>query len=387
VSEAQQTATSRVVVATIARPTGKTGVQTHFNTFLDYMRRSGRTPGLVTPFSAYPRLGAAIFAPRVFLARVSPSLDVWWYEHWHYEFLKLGLKRSLHGAGPCVVYAQCPISAKAALESRDGPHQRVVMAVHFNVSQADEWAAQVKLSPASGVYRSIQERERRVLPAVDGLIYVSDFSRRMTLEAVPAAEGVPSAVLPNFVDAPAGQRSRKPTRDLISIGTLESRKNQAFLLHVLAAAAKRGHIYTLSLVGDGPERASLVALAATLGIQEQVAFLGYQADARRLMPDHRAYVHAARMENLPLSLIEAMADGLPVFAAPVGGIPEVFDGGVEGAYWDLDDAGAAAMRLIEVMESPDLYEAQSTAASKRFQEHFATPIVASRLLQFVEHPA
>jgi glycosyltransferase involved in cell wall biosynthesis len=112
--------------------------------------------------------------------------------------------------------------------------------------------------------------------------------------------------------------------DLVSIGTLEPRKNQAYLLRVLAAINAQGRAYTLSLVGQGPDRKQLKDLARELGVAHQVRFLGYRGKAAHLLAGYRAYVHAATMENLSVTVIEALASELPVFAAPVGGIPEIF---------------------------------------------------------------
>jgi glycosyltransferase involved in cell wall biosynthesis len=114
-----------------------------------------------------------------------------------------------------------------------------------------------------------------------------------------------------------------------------------------------------------------------------VQFLGFQGNAARLLSGHRAYVHSALIENLPIVLIEALASGMPVLAAPVGGIPEVFDDGREGCYWPLDDPAEGASRLIALLEDTARYSAMSVAAVHRFEQHFETSVVASRLLDFL----
>ena len=112
-------------------------------------------------------------------------------------------------------------------------------------------------------------------------------------------------------------------------------------------------------------------------------FLGFQGNAARLLSGHRAYVHSAVIENLPIVLIEALATGIPVLAAPVGGIPEVFTDGGEGFYWPLDDPAEGASRLIALLEDPARYAALADAAVQRFEQHFETSVVASRLLDFL----
>jgi glycosyltransferase involved in cell wall biosynthesis len=379
----RQSTTRPIVIATIARPEGVTGVHTHFNAFLATLHRAGHGAKLVTPFTGQKKLAAAVFAPRRVLPPVSAELNVWWYEEWHYRMLKRALARELRDAGPVTVYAQCPLSARAALEVRDGSHQRVKMAVHFNGSQADEWVSQVGLSRDSRVYAGIRWREQAVLPRLDGIVYVSQYMRGVIQSAVPGVQEVPAVVVPNFVETRADVPSQVPIADLISIGTLEPRKNQAFLLHVLHEAQQLGHKYTLSLVGDGPSRASLEQLTAQLNLGDQVRFLGQQPDARHLLPAHRAYVHAATMESFGIVLVEAMAAGLPVVAAPVGGIPEVFADGREGAYWNLDDPVHGARTLIALLEDPARYDAAAAAARSRFESSFEANVVAGRLLEFL----
>jgi glycosyltransferase involved in cell wall biosynthesis len=375
--------TRPIVIATIARPDGLTGVHTHFNTFLDALREAGHPAKLITPFSGQQRLASAVFAPRRILSRINPDVNVLWYEQGHYRMLKRALARELRGAGELTVYAQCPLSARAALEVRDGPHQCVKMAVHFNGSQADEWVSQVGLRPSSRVYADIRRRETSILPRLDGIVYVSRYMRDRLEASIPGLTAVPSTVVPNFISTAESHAPDQPMADLISIGSLEPRKNQAYLLQVLSEAKKTGHRYSLSLVGDGPGRPGLGALAKDLGVDEQVAFRGQQPNARRLLAGHRAYVHASRIENLPIVLVEALGAGLPIFAADVGGVGEVLSDAAEGRFWDLENPGDGAAKLIAVLEDRDRYEEMSQRARTRFRTHFDPDVLVSRLRDFL----
>ena len=372
-----------IIIATIARPTGWTGVHTHFTEFMRVLEGNGHRANLVTPYTGQQRLASTLFAPRRVLERVNPSMNVWWYEEGHFRMLKRALSTALRGAGEVTVYAQCPLSARAALEARTGPHQKVKMAVHFNGSQADEWVSQVGLSPTSRVYAGIRARERRVLPALDGIVYVSRYMQSELERAIPALREVESAVVPNFVPAIAPTGVQDKTGDLISIGTLEPRKNQAYLLRVLYEEAQLGYRYSLTLVGDGPDRTALESLAGQLGIREQVVFRGFEANARQLISRHRAYVHASRFENMPLVLIEALAAGLPVLAAPVGGVAEIVTDGTEGLYWDLNDPAAGARKLASLLEDGHRMDAMSHAAAVKFASTFESNAVAGKLLNFL----
>src|SRR3954466_8800504 len=96
-------------------------------------------------------------------------------------------------------HGRAPPSARAALAARAGPHQRVVLAVHFRISQSDEWADKGHIARGGPLYRSIRDFERRTVPAVDGLVFVSSWARSSLHQWMSEAAGVPGVVIPNFV--------------------------------------------------------------------------------------------------------------------------------------------------------------------------------------------
>lgn len=264
--------------------------------------------------------------------------------------------------------------------------QPVVMVTHFNTSQADEWADEGELPRDGRLFRSIRSSEERVLGGLDGIVYVSEFTRAGLEARLPALRDVPGAVIPNAVASrPATHGRAEPRADLITVGRLDSRKNHRYLLEILAAAAERGHRYTLSVVGDGVERSALEARATELGLADQVTFLGYQADARALMREHRIYCHTSTTESFGIVLAEAMAEGLPVIAAPVGGVPEVVRPGTDGLFWPLDDSVAAADVLIGLMGSPAEQSDLAAAARARAEVEFTADVAGQRALAFLEN--
>jgi glycosyltransferase involved in cell wall biosynthesis len=374
----------RVIVATLLAERGETGVQSHFNAFRRYLNENGGDVDVVTPFRAPAALVYPIFGIRKLIDLVSGAMSVRWYRHWHYVFLKLVLRRILADGRARVIYAQCPLSAKAALAARRGVYPPVVLVVHFNGSQANEWAQKGKIRIGGRTYRAIQRLEARVLPRVDGIVYVSNFMKAQLQQRIPALSEVRSAVVPNFHERQSGPvASIDVNGDLITIGTLEPRKNHRYLLQVLAHAARQGKCYTLTVVGQGPLRAELEHLTRELNISKLVRFIGFQPDASRFLRRHRVYVHSAINESFGIVLIEAMSAGLPILAAPVGGIPEVFRDGFEGFYWPLDDVPAGARRLITLMEDSELYRRMSEAATRRFIDRFEMTRVAGELRDFL----
>jgi glycosyltransferase involved in cell wall biosynthesis len=374
-----------LIIATILREQGVTGVHTHFRQLCRYLDDNGSPAILVTPFSWGRPLIRPVFGVRYLLERLSGSANVWWYRHWHEVFLRQALRRRLATVDDCVIYTQCPVSARAALRARRGPHQRVVMAVHFRISQADEWADKDKgqISRGGKMFRAIRSLERAVIPRVDGLVYVSGWGRDALLRWFPDAAAVPSAVIGNFVAPLAVKSRRESIGDLVTVGNLEAVKNHRYLLQVLAQAKQAGRAYTMDIFGEGPMRHDLQQMIRSLGLERQVRLRGFHSDVRGLLPGYRACVHASYSESLPLALIEAMAAGLPIVAANTGGVSEIFDEGTEGRFWPLDDPAAAAKVLIDLMDNESERSTIAAAALARFRREFDAEVVAPRLCSFL----
>lgn len=280
------------------------------------------------------------------------------------------------------IYAQDPLSANAALHAKADLNCRVVAVVHFNVSEAQEAVVKGETAEGGVLWRSLMKTESTVLPQLNHLIFVSEFMRRVVVDRIPTAANVAQTVIPNFPSYPedCANEESDVAGDIISIGTLEPRKNQQFLLHVLSACNQREYRYTLTLAGNGPSRESLEHLAAKLNITEQVRFLGFVPNGAALISSHRVYCHSSQMESFGIVLTEAMARGVPVIAAPVGGIPEVFSDNVEGRYWDLDDPDGAADILICLLEDSMRLQQMSYQAKRTFDNKFHPDVLSEKWL-------
>lgn len=392
-----------LIIATIMPGEGTSGVQTHFRELRSYLDGIGTPSVLLTPFSWARPLTVPVFGLRLALRRVSKPAGVVWYRHWHEVFIRNALRRHLAKQDDCVIYAQCPLSARAALRARRGPRQRVVMAVHFAVSQADEWADKGQIARDGKVFRSIRRLEEQVIPQVDGLVYVSRWAQEALLGRLPEAAAVPSAIIGNFVAAgpvaagpvaeePGAEEptakgplasAREPSADLVTVGALEPVKNHGFLLTVLAAASRAGYGFTLDVFGDGPLRGSLERQAQELGLAGQVRFRGFRTDVRDFLPGYRAYVHASYWESSSLAIMEAMAAGLPVVAGNIGAIAELCDDGVEARFWSLQDPEQAAATLIALLGSEQDRLTAGRAARERFRRDHDAAVVGPRLRDFL----
>lgn len=162
------------------------------------------------------------------------------------------------------------------------------------------------------------------------------------------------AVIANGVDARAFavyEHSERP-RTLIAVANLRPEKSHETLLRALAALVPDHGDLRLLIVGDGPRRGELQAMARALGIDRQTEFLGHREDVPALLAGADIFVLPSRSEAFPNSAIEAMAAGLPVIACAVGGLRDLIQPGRTGVLVPPDDAGALARALRDLIEHP-----------------------------------
>ena len=373
-----------LVLATILREYGITGVQSYINRLRLYLGERGIDTTLVTPFSWRRPLTVPVFGFRLALQRFSRPASTAWYWRWHEVFLRNALRQRLADVGDCIIYAQDPLAARAALRARQGTHQRVVMAVHLRISMADEWADKNQITHGGNVFRAMRQLERDVIPKLDGLVYVSRWARDALLNWLPEADQVPSAVIGCMVTPLREKPAQESLGDLVTIGNLDIVKNHRFLLAVLAEAKRAGRSFTLDVFGEGPLRNDLLQQTHSLGLADQVRFRGFQPDVRNLLPGYRTYVHACYSESFCLAVVEAMAAGLPVVVGNVGPISELCDDGVEARFWPLDNPAKAATILIDLLDCEPARLKAASSASERFRREFDADLIVPRLLSFLQ---
>lgn len=165
--------------------------------------------------------------------------------------------------------------------------------------------------------------------------------------------------------------SRNPREWVVgTVARLSPEKGIHHLLHAHAILRLRGLPMRLVLVGEGPQRCDLEMLARTLGISTTVEFMGYQEHVEKFLPTFDLFVLPSISEGIPLSLLEAMANGLPVVATNVGGIPEIVVHQESGILVPSGQPEALAQALEQLIQDPGEADRIAKNAECRIRERF-----------------
>ena len=167
--------------------------------------------------------------------------------------------------------------------------------------------------------------------------------------------------------------SRAPAT-MVVVARLAAPKDLATLLRAWGAAKPDASLVT---VGDGPDRRANEAMAERLELQN-VQFLGAREDVPIILGSAQAFALPSLKEGLPLTILEAMAAGLPVVASDVGGVREAVTDGVTGFLVPRGDVNALAARLAQLLADPSLRARMGPAGRARYEADFRVEVMAEK---------
>lgn len=156
----------------------------------------------------------------------------------------------------------------------------------------------------------------------------------------------------------------------VTVARLSPEKDIANLLHATREVCVRAPDFRLEIAGDGPCRAEWQRLTGELGLTERVRFLGEVRDVPALLGSARLFVLPSQTEGISLTILEAMARGLPVVATHVGGTPEVVRTEETGLLVPARDPVALAAALVRVHGDAELGRRLGFAGRQRAEAHF-----------------
>ncbi len=173
--------------------------------------------------------------------------------------------------------------------------------------------------------------------------------------------------------------------NLLFVGRLAAVKGVPILLDALQKLAQDIPEVRLQLIGDGPERATLEARVAELGLTERVRFLGYrsQSEVAETLAQTDAFVLPSFAEGVPVVLMEAMAAGVPVVTTRIAGVPELVREGACGWLVPPGDVTALTEALTKVLRSRTERLAMGELGRAIVSEDFNMQTEAARLSHLI----
>ena len=170
--------------------------------------------------------------------------------------------------------------------------------------------------------------------------------------------------------APLGEEFVKRGLTLVFVGRLAEVKDLGTLVRAVALASGKVPELQAWIVGDGPVKKDLEALAKELGVEDRVRFWGQRMDTERFFSAADVFAMSSVSEGLPMSLLQAMSLGVPAVLTDVGGMAEVLRLSGSGLLTPVGDSVAMSEALVRVAEDPALRAEFARRAAETYRAEF-----------------
>ena len=221
--------------------------------------------------------------------------------------------------------------------------------------------------------------ERALMDSTDLFLFESAFARDTYQRIVGTPKGVVHCVF-NGVTPEEFEPvvMTDDATDLAYVGEFRHIKGADLLVDAVALLHGRGKKVTLTLGGDGEETAALKAQVERLGLSDAIRFIGH-VKARYGFSKGRLLVVPSRGDSMPYVVIEAGAAGIPMIAARVGGIPEIF-GSESPALFAASNAEAMAEAIAAALDDPQATAQRALSLRERISAHFSQQAMVDGVL-------
>jgi glycosyltransferase involved in cell wall biosynthesis len=221
--------------------------------------------------------------------------------------------------------------------------------------------------------------ERTLMDSTDLFLFESAFARDTYQRTIGTPKGLVRCVF-NGVTADEFDpvvRAADAT-DVVYVGEFRHIKGTDLLIDAVARLHADGKPVTLTLAGDGEELENLKAQIQRLGLSEAVRFIGH-VKARYGFSKGKLLVVPSRGDSMPYVVIEAAAAGIPMVAAKVGGIPEIFDTHTD-ALFAPNLVGAMADAIETALEDSEAAQVRAKSLRERIFLHFSQKAMVEGVL-------
>ncbi|MGA7811221.1 glycosyltransferase family 4 protein [Bradyrhizobium sp.] len=221
--------------------------------------------------------------------------------------------------------------------------------------------------------------ERALMDNTDLFLFESAFARDTYQRTVGTPRGLVRCVFNGVTANEFDPVTRaEDATDVVYVGEFRHIKGADLVVDAVARLHADGKPITLTLAGDGEEMDALKAQVERLGLAHSVRFIGH-VPARHGFSKGRLLVVPSRGDSMPYVVIEAGAAGIPMIAANVGGIPEIF-GSHTDALFAPNMVGAIADAIEAALKDPAAAQARAKSLRERIFLHFSQKAMVEGVL-------
>ncbi|WP_127507633.1 glycosyltransferase family 4 protein [Paenibacillus humicus] len=289
---------------------------------------------------------------------------LWW--------TKLRIKRSYD-----LIHAHHPVAA--LVMKQVFPDTPLVVTIHSSYER--ELILNGKIQEGGPEHRFLTSIYKEIEDTADRILTVSDSFRAYLAPYVERPEEI--GIIANGFDErrfkPISHENAVP--QLITVCRLVPAKGIDILLHACAELKAKGHPFVLHIIGDGPIREELEALALSLDLYDDIIFYGYMLHPEEFMPFFDVFVLPSRAEAFGSVFAEAALCWLALVGTDVGGIGEQIDDGVNGLLVPPDDPAALAAALERLVTDSTFRYQLARAAWDKAKKAYSLTRVISQLKQ------
>lgn len=211
---------------------------------------------------------------------------------------------------------------------------RVVLVVHENGLTHDTTLTDYPSLKKPYFYKKLLKISEYVFENVDKLGFVSETSMKTFIENNPDYPKEKLFFNLNGIPSTANSYKSDINNNILNIccvGTVNERKGQRDIVEavILLSEEEKEKIH-IDIVGDGEIKQELEQICKENNLSKYISFLGRRSDIENILSQNNIFLLPSKMEGLPISILEAMRQGLPIISSKVGGIPEMVENGKTG---------------------------------------------------------
>lgn len=222
--------------------------------------------------------------------------------------------------------------------------------------------------------------ERLSMNRTELFLFESEFARATYQRMIGKPEGLVRCVFNGVTAGEFDPIALAPdATDVCYVGEFRHIKGADLLVDAIARLRTKGRRVTLTLGGDGEETEALKAQVARLDLGAAVRFIGH-VKARNGFAQGRLLVVPSRGDSMPYVVIEAAAAGVPMIAADVGGIPEIFGPEHRPALFTPNDPAAMAAAIAAALDDPTTARDRAKLLRERIFLHFSQKAMVEGVL-------